>query len=250
MLVQFEQSLATAASVAPPAVELLGLGKTIDDRPILEQLDLSIPAGQFVAVLGANGAGKSTLLKVVSGLLAPSEGEIRLFGKTPRQGGRGLRMKIGLLSHQPMLYRDLSARENLVFFARLYDCADPRGRAAELLDAVGLSDRADDPIRDFSRGMTQRVSIARALVHGPQLILADEPFAGLDVPSTRSIEKLLQGLHASGKTILLVNHDVSQSLVLADRVIVLFAGRIVLDRPVGEASATTVVAALSEGGGV
>jgi len=249
MPIQLAQPLSPATSIAPAAVECSGLGKTIDDRPILEQLDLSIPAGQFVALLGANGAGKSTLLKVISGLLAPSDGELRLFGQTLRQGGPALRRHIGLLGHQPMLYRDLSARENLVFFARLYDCADPARRAVDLLDAVGLSDRADDPIRDFSRGMTQRVSIARALVHNPQLILADEPFAGLDVPSTGAIETLLHELHASGKTILLVNHDVGQSLRLADRVIVLFAGRVALDRAASEVSESLVLAALSEGGG-
>lgn len=249
MSVRFAQPPPLNSSVAPTDVEFRGLCKTIDDRVILEQLDLTIPAGQFVALLGANGAGKSTLLKIVSGLLEPSEGEIRLFGKTPRRGGSALRAKIGLLGHQPMLYRDLSARENLEFFARLYDCPEPRRRAAELLDAVGLSDRADDPIRDFSRGMTQRVSIARALVNDPRLILADEPFAGLDVPSTLSIEKLFHEMHASGKTILLVNHDVGQSLRIADRVIVLFAGTVALDRPASAVSVATVLSVLSEGAG-
>src|SRR5690606_28172389 len=140
-----------------------------------------------------------------------------------------LRARIGMIGHQPMLYRDLSAHENLVFFGKLYGVADPAGRAAALLQRGGLADRAGDPVRSFSRGMTQRLAIARALVHDPQLLLADEPFAGLDVPSTRDVEQFLLQLVAEGRTVIFSNHAVPQSLALAQRVVVLRRGRVVLD---------------------
>jgi heme exporter protein A len=144
-----------------------------------------------------------------------------------------------------MLYRDLTARENLEFFGKLYAVADPRRRAEELLAAVDLLDRADDAVGGFSRGMAQRVSIARALVHDPELILADEPFTGLDAPSTRSIELLLGRLHQLGKTVLLVNHDIEQSLRLVQRVIVLHKGGVVMDQPAGAVDGARILELVS-----
>jgi ABC-type multidrug transport system ATPase subunit len=216
------------------AVRAVGLSKWIDERVILSGLDVGIASGQFVALLGANGAGKSTLLKILSTLMAPSGGTLELFGRpaVPRNA-TPLRARIGLVGHQSMLYRDLSARENLEFFGRLYGVGDADVRAERLLDTLGLIDRADDPVKSFSRGMTQRVSIARALMHDPELILADEPFAGLDAPSTRDLERLLHELHDGGRTIIVANHDVNQSLSLAERAIVLRQGRLVLDRACG-----------------
>jgi ABC-type multidrug transport system ATPase subunit len=143
-----------------------------------------------------------------------------------------------------MLYRDLSARENLEFFGRLYGIPDPRGRAEELLDAVGLLDRADDPVRGYSRGMTQRAAIARALVHDPSLLLADEPFDGLDAPSAAALEQLLSDLHADGRTLILANHDIIQSLRLARRAIVLNRGRVVVDEPSRLLAADDVLAGM------
>jgi ABC-type multidrug transport system ATPase subunit len=141
-----------------------------------------------------------------------------------------LRQRIGMVGHQLMLYRDLSARENLEFFARLYDLPDPVRRAQRMLDMVGLGSRGGDPIKAFSRGMAQRVAIARSLLHDPQLLLADEPFTGLDAVSAAALESLLVQLTSeAGKTVLLVNHDLDQSLRLAGRVVVLSGGRIVLD---------------------
>ena len=130
-----------------------------------------------------------------------------------------------------MLYHDLSAIENLEFFARLYGVNEPRRRAMHLLEQLGLKERASDAVKSFSRGMAQRVAIARALLHDPELLLADEPFAGLDAPSTDLLEKTLASLHSAGKTILLANHDLRQSLSLAERVVVLARGRKVLDAP-------------------
>jgi heme exporter protein A len=154
---------------------------------------------------------------------------------------------LGLIGHQSMLYRDLTARENLELFARLYAVKSPGRRAEELLSIVGLLHRADDAVKTFSRGMSQRVSIARALVHEPDLLLADEPFAGLDVPGAAAVERLLTDLHAAGKTIIMVNHDVVQSLRLAERVIVLGGGSIAIDQQARVADAPAILAALTCG---
>jgi ABC-type multidrug transport system ATPase subunit len=149
-----------------------------------------------------------------------------------------------------MLYRDLSALENLKFFAQLYGIPQPAARASQLLEMMGLSARAGDPVHNFSRGMTQRLSIARALVHDPSLILADEPFAGLDLPSTRAVQTLLQELHRGGKTIVMVNHDIEQSLRVAQRVVVLHNGSVALDQAtasLGPTGAADVAAILVSG---
>ena len=227
---------ATAAAVerasdsAIPAIFTHELSKVIDDRTVLRDVTLRVMPGEFLAVLGSNGAGKSTLLKVLATLVAPSSGGVRLFGKPLTRTSHAVRNDIGLVGHQSMLYRDLSPLENLQFFARLYAVKDPAARARQLLDAVGLSHRANDPVATFSRGMVQRVAIARALVHDPKLILADEPFAGLDAPSAAAVEELLRHLHNRGRTIVLVSHDVEQSLKLADRVVVLRRGAVAADR--------------------
>ena len=226
-----EQPAAEITSNPAPAVELLNLSKSIDERPVLRNVNLAIESGQFLAVLGANGTGKSTLLKVVSTLMPPSSGELRLFGKRATAAAIEIRRNIGLIGHQSMLYRDLSAAENLEFFAKLYAVRDPAARARQMLDMIGLSERANEPVKNFSRGMVQRVAIARALLHDPQLLLADEPFDGLDAPSVESLAKLLSQLNDAGKTIIMVNHDIGQSLEIADHAIVLRDGRVVLDQP-------------------
>ena len=229
---QIDTAHTASATQAPEAVAALALGKRIDERAVLEAIDLRVPQGQFLALLGANGAGKSTLLKVLATLTPPTSGQLALFGTSVTgRSTHTVRARIGMIAHQSMLYRDLSARENLEFFARLYCVVDPRGRATELLDAVSLSDRADDAVKTFSRGMTQRVAIARALVHDPDLLLADEPFDGLDAPSSASLEQLLADLHAQGKTVILANHFIEQSLRLAERAVVLRVGSVVIDEP-------------------
>jgi heme exporter protein A len=222
---------ALVAAAAAPAVELIDLCKSIDDRSILRQVTLSIDRGQFVSVLGANGTGKSTLLRVVSTLVPPTTGALKLFGERATATSVALRRRIGLIGHQSMLYRDLSPAENLTFFARLYGLDNVLSRVARMLEMIGLSDRAADPVRTFSRGMVQRVAIARALLHDPELILADEPFDGLDAPSIESLEHLLAALGEAGKTILMVNHDIEQSVRISDRVIVLRGGRVAVDQP-------------------
>ncbi len=223
-------------------VKTTGLGLSIDDRPILRDIDLEIRRGEFVAVLGANGAGKSTLLKVIATLTRASTGELRLFGRTVTRESADLRARIGLIAHQSMLYRELTARENLRFFAKLYGIGKPTERVELLLDVIGLSNRGNDPIKSFSRGMVQRVAIARALLHDPELMLADEPFDGLDAPSVAATQGLLTHLHQSGKTIVLVNHDISQSLALAQRIVVLRDGSVAIDAPANELEKAHVLA--------
>lgn len=227
-------SAPSAVSVAStlPVVHSISaqhLSKNIDDRAILQDLNFAVPAGAYVALLGANGAGKSTLMRIVSMLITPSGGELTLFGKSLAHGGPAIRRRIGLISHQAMLYRDLSPMENLVLFGKLYGTTDVYNRALRLLEIVNLADRANDPVKNFSRGMTQRAAIARALMHDPDLLLADEPFAGLDAPSIDVVERILAALHSAGKTILLANHDIDQTLRLAERVLILRRGKLVFD---------------------
>ena len=228
-------------------VKATALGKTIDERPILREVDLDLGQGRFLALLGANGAGKSTLLKVLATLAPATSGSLLLFGHdlTKSHGGGGtlnkVRARIGLIGHQSMLYHDLSACENLVFFGKLYGVKEPRNRAMHLLTGLRLADRAHDPVKAFSRGMIQRVAIARALMHSPDLLLADEPFAGLDAPSTKMLEEVLTDLHAAGKTVILANHDIAQSLRLAEHAIVLRKGRKVIDQPTFQLDTKTVL---------
>lgn len=235
----------TSVQALAPAVRATGLCKLMDDRPVLSDIDLEITPGSYVGLLGANGAGKSTLLKILATLLPATSGELQLFGQTVSRSSVAIRAKIGLIGHQPMLYRDLTLRENLMFFGRLYGLRNVVERSDELLEVVSLADRANDAVRTFSRGMTQRASIARALMHAPELLLADEPFAGLDAPSTVVLEGLLNRLHSAGKTIVLVNHDIAQTLSVAGRVIVLRAGRLAIDRPARHLDAATVLREVS-----
>jgi ABC-type multidrug transport system ATPase subunit len=210
-------------------VHAQGLGKVIDDRPLLHGLDFTIARGSHVALLGSNGAGKSTLLRIIGLLTPPSAGTLELFGRSVDRDDPAIRSRIGMIAHGAMLYRTLTARENLLFFGRLYGVPGVEARTRELLDMVGLLNRADDAVQTFSRGMLQRVSIARALMHEPELLLADEPFTGLDTPSRDRLESLLDDVRRQGTTIIMANHDVAQSLVLADQVIVLRNGRQVLE---------------------
>ncbi|MEI7837729.1 MAG: ABC transporter ATP-binding protein, partial [Planctomycetota bacterium] len=179
-------SLAAAKSDALPAtseaagslcaVDAEAVTLRLDDRTILKNVHLRLAPGGALALLGANGAGKSTLLKVLAMLLHPTSGTLRLFGEPAGPLAGALRRRLGIIAHQPMLYRDLTLTENLEFFGKLYGRSDTADRARQLLERVGMSDRAGDPVKTLSRGMTQRVAIARALMHDPDLLLADEPF--------------------------------------------------------------------------
>jgi heme exporter protein A len=213
---------ATAASAgAPPAVALEGIGRAYGERVALRDVTLALPRGATVAVFGANGAGKTTLLRILATLLRPHAGQASVLGSVlPREGWK-VRGRIGLLAHEPMLYRDLTVRENLRFHARLHGVA--QARVAELLDVVALAARADDPVHTLSRGMAQRAAICRATLHSPDLLLLDEPLANLDPGGALAVAPLIG--RQAGPARVLISHDVEQGLGEADWVLGLRGGR-------------------------
>ncbi|MFN8474243.1 MAG: heme ABC exporter ATP-binding protein CcmA [Anaerolineae bacterium] len=190
----------------------------------LREVDLDVRDGEVLTLFGPNGAGKTTLMRIVAGLSKATDGEIRLGGATFRSASISPRRLLGFVSHQPLLYPDLTAQENLVFFAKLYDLPGPETRAAELLERVGLAHRAHQPVRQFSRGMQQRVAIARALLHDPRLLLLDEPYTGLDPVAMDWLTGMLAGLTRQGHTILMTSHDLDRGVAVANRVAILASG--------------------------
>lgn len=242
-----ESVLGAVEQSRSPLVRAAGLCKRLGGRDVLADVDLTIGDGQCVALLGANGAGKSTLLRVLSTLTPPTAGRLELFGVDASRGGPAVRGRLGLIGHQLMLYRELSVRENLELFGRLYGVGDARARASEVLALVGLEERAEDRVRALSRGLAQRASIGRALMHRPSLLLADEPFAGLDAGSVERLESILRGHRASGGSVVLATHDAAQALRIADRVSGLCDGRLVLDEPVRGQDAASIAAVMRGG---
>jgi heme exporter protein A len=192
----------------------------------LSALDLTIEAGEAVAVFGPNGAGKTTLLRLCGTLLRPSSGTLRIFGVDLARGSAAVRRRLGVLSHQSFLYPDLTPTENLEFYARMYGVADRRGRAAELIDRVGIGGWAHRPVRTLSRGLEQRCSLARALLHHPDLLLLDEPFSGLDVEATQQIEALLREERQRGVSLVLTTHDLERGFALCERGVILRRGEV------------------------
>ena len=222
-------------SIEIPAVRTRGLTRVFGLRRALDGVDLDVPPGEFLTLFGPNGAGKTTLLKILCRLSRPTSGEVSILGVDLRgDSGDETLGRIGLVGHASLLYAGLSARENLTFYGRLYGVADPGGRALELLDQVDLRDRADDAVGTFSRGMLQRLSIARALVHDPELLLLDEPYTGLDPGASELLSDRLQEIHTSGRTILMTSHDLALGRKLSTRFMVLAGGRIALDGRPGD----------------
>ena len=202
-------------------IELDGLTRHFGERTVLRDVSLTLQAGQTLAVLGRNGAGKSTLLRILATLLRPHGGAVRLFGEPlPRQGWK-VRGRLGLLGHEPLLYRDLTGRENLAYHARLHRV--PTERVEEVLASVGMGERADDPVRSLSRGMVQRLTVARAILHKPELLLLDEPRSNLDPAAGELVEPLIG--RSSGVTRVLTSHDPQAAMAEADLVLALAGGR-------------------------
>jgi heme exporter protein A len=210
---------------AGPAISLRDLGRAYGERIALSGVTLDVPAGCTLAVFGANGAGKTTLLRILATLLRPHRGEARVLGHALPGEGWAVRGRVGLLGHDPLLYRDLTARENLRFHARLHGLALPAGaeRIEALLDAVGMARRADEPVHTLSRGMAQRVAVCRAVLHEPELLLLDEPLANLDPGAAAAVEPLVGP--GSGRTRVVISHDVAHGLAEADLVLGLRRGR-------------------------
>jgi len=211
------------------AVEAHGLGKWFGHVAALHNVTFQIPCRQFVAILGHNGAGKTTLLRILATLTRPSTGTVRIAGLELGEADPEIRRRIGVALHHTLLYNDLTAIENLRFYARLWALPDAEARINELLDQVGLAERRNSLLRILSRGLQQRLSIARALLHRPQVILLDEPFSGLDPTAADEIAGLLSHLRTEGSTVLLSTHDISRGAELADRVLILSAGRVARD---------------------
>ena len=207
-------------------IRLDGVVKQYGLNPVLRGVDLSVEAGEFVTLVGPNGAGKSTLMGIIATLLRPSSGDVLVGGwRLPEQADR-VRRHIGLVSHNSLLYRDMTAAENLTFFAKLYQLEDAEARVIEALRKVGLFARQRDPVGTFSRGMVQRLTIARATLHEPDVLLLDEPYTGLDQEATQLLDELLREETARGRTILMITHDLGHGLGLADRLAILYGGRI------------------------
>jgi heme exporter protein A len=205
----------------PPAIELRGLARYFGERTALRDLSLRVPAGTTLAVLGRNGAGKSTLLRILASLLRPHAGEVLVFGEPLPRRGFAVRGRLGLLGHEPLLYRELTGRENLRYHAQLHRVEFDR--VEEVLSAVRMERRADDPVRLLSRGMVQRLAVCRAVLHRPHLLLLDEPRANLDPAAGDLVEPLIG--RASGATRVLTSHDPRAALAEADLVLALRDGR-------------------------
>ncbi|HYM55606.1 MAG TPA: heme ABC exporter ATP-binding protein CcmA, partial [Solirubrobacteraceae bacterium] len=203
------------------ALQVEGLARHYGEREALSDVSLSLAEGQTLVVFGPNGAGKTTLLRVLATLLRPHAGRVSVLGSALPGQAWAVRGRVGLLGHEPLLYRELTARENLRFHARLHGVAD--GHVEELLEAVAMADRAREPLRTLSRGMVQRVAVARAVLHDPELLLLDEPYSNLDPAAVAQVEPLIGA--ASRRTRVICSHDPSGGLAEADLVLGLRAGR-------------------------
>ncbi|MCR4406012.1 MAG: ABC transporter ATP-binding protein [Anaerolineae bacterium] len=209
-------------------IRVRGLVKTFGNTVALQDVDLDVAEGEFLTVVGANGAGKTTLIRVLATLSRSTAGEVRIGGLDPARDAITIRRRIGVVSHQPLLYGDLSAVENLTFYGRMYDVPALPCRIGELLDLVGLSARRNDAVRTFSQGMRQRLAIARAFLHDPAILLLDEPFSGLDQQATAMLGQML-GNPGPGRerTVVVTTHDLERGLGMGDRLAVLARGQIV-----------------------
>jgi len=220
--------------------------KTFGPLTALEEVTFTIAQGELVALLGANGAGKTTLLRVIAGLARASAGSAEVAGCDVRKAAQEVRRRIGVVSHQTFLYEDLSAVENLRFYGRMYGVQDAPQRIDALLELMELQRRRDDLVRTFSRGMQQRLALARAMLHRPEVLLLDEPFTGLDVHATDLLTRFIAGAAADQVTVLMTVHDPGYALAHSQRLLVLQKGRLVLDAPAPQVAQSDLVQLIVE----
>lgn len=217
-------------------IEIKGLTKQADDKLILRGIDLKVQTGETVAILGPNGAGKSTILKVIATLMKPTSGTVNINGLELKKHSMKIKKMLGYLPHSSLLYEHYSPIENLVFYGSAYGIDDPGTRAVELVRQVGLSYFQNEPVKNFSRGMIQRIAIARAIIHDPLLLLLDEPHTGLDQGAIAILNQVILSMKNQGTTTLMVTHDLKQAAEICDRAIIIKNGRVVEDFPLKQKS--------------
>jgi len=209
------------------AVRTEGITKSFGHWPALRGIDLAVRPGEVLCLFGPNGAGKTTLIRIVAGLSRPNSGKVWLAGWSISEDGMQARSQVGLVAHQTLLYDDLSARENLLFYGQMYAVPDLSRRVREVLAQVGLTYRANDPVRVFSRGMQQRLALARAILHRPSVLLLDEPDTGLDVEAIAALKGVLQDEGGPRRAAIMTSHNLERGLSLSDRVAILVGGKLV-----------------------
>ncbi|HET7037399.1 MAG TPA: heme ABC exporter ATP-binding protein CcmA [Thermomicrobiaceae bacterium] len=229
-----QQAPAAPVRAPAPRLEAQHVSKRFDNRMVLRPLDLTLLPGERAVLFGANGAGKTTLLRILATLSRPTTGRMLIENVSVERDARRARRALGVVAHQPYLYDDLTAEENLRFFARMYDVAAAERRIDDVLGLVGLRARRADRVHTFSRGMQQRLAMGRAILHQPAVLLLDEPDTGLDREGMRLLQRLIGEQAAAGGSVLLTTHDLRFGLACADRVLLLEQGRVTLDAPAGD----------------
>jgi heme exporter protein A len=209
-----------------PMIEVRKLVKRFGLKTVLRSVDFEVQPGEFVALLGPNGAGKTTFLRILASLSRPAMGDVRIAGYRLPEQAAAVRRRLGVVSHLPLLYGDLTAEENLQFFGRMYGVVNLEDRITEVLELVGLLARRSDLVRTFSRGMQQRLAIGRAVLHDPDVMLFDEPHTGLDQEASAMLDRVLQEVAARGRTVVMTSHDLARSGDLASRFDILSRGTI------------------------
>ena len=212
-------------------IQLNGISKRFGRRPALRSVNLESDGGAIIALLGANGAGKTTLLRIAATLTRPDRGAYRAFGADAYENRTVVRSQMGYVAHRPFVYPELTCAENLRFFAKLFDLDDPERALEQSLDYVGLTDRANRPAYSLSRGLLQRLDLARALLHNPTLLILDEPDTGLDVRGRELLQQLMRERASSGCLILFTSHALEFAVATADRVVTLVDGEVAADQP-------------------
>ncbi|MBN1536125.1 MAG: heme ABC exporter ATP-binding protein CcmA [Anaerolineales bacterium] len=212
-------------------IEVRHLVKRFGVKTVFKGLDFHVQSGEFVVILGPNGAGKTTFLRILASLSRPTSGEVRIYGYAIPGQTSAIRRRLGVVSHQPLLYDNLSALENLHFYGNMYGVPNLESRVKEVLELVGLYQRRRDLVRTFSRGMQQRLAIGRAVLHDPQVMLFDEPHTGLDQEASLMLDAILREVAARGRTVVMTSHDLTRAAELASRIDVLSKGMIVASVP-------------------
>jgi len=210
-------------------IKVAALRKSYGPVDALRGINLNIKLGEFLTIFGPNGAGKTTLLKILSTIITPTSGEVIIDSLNIKKANHDIRKKIGVISHKTFLYENLTALENLLFYAMMYDVDEPKESALKLIRQVGLGGRENHRVRTFSRGMEQRLSIARALIHSPNIIYLDEPYSGLDQHAALMLRNILKELHTQDRTIVMTTHNITHGLELSDRIVIQVKGEIVLE---------------------